>query len=681
MIKRWIARRRRRIDLFGRMRTAETQLRDVESRLRDAAALRDREEARQDRVEALNDALCATEQRLHIAERNIESADEELRRTIDMAQREMGAKLDRLAETVGQDAIMSARDITDARSAIETATEALHALSVRTARVETQRQLDVEESRKATSAMLLELKRTVVRWRNTETALSQIDSAVPSNRYVGRPSEEFRPSRIRPDLSVAAPFSEVGVEGWLHPIVLSDDGAVVSSSEQPHLPDRGWIAVAPFGSLAAPGFSDIVHEHINAHPDVSIFYADDIAVECDEPIDQVRLKPDFDLTLLAAQDYVGAPLIIRADAMKRLGGLQASHGTAACADILFRANAQGMLIRRIPRVLLAHPGRRVKATPLDYRAMLQAQPCLTSYSVLPGMTLDTFQLQRRFTAGQEPAISILVPTRRTSFVDSHETYLERLLASLAATDWPMDKLTVIVGDDISGSPEWARRSWPFALQRIQTVRAPGEPFNYAAKMNVLWRAAKTEQIVMMNDDVRAIDGGWLRALQTFAMDPGVGGVGARLLFEDGSLQHAGMAPHRAGTAHLWIQRLGSQGIYQDWARVHREWSMVTGAVFATRRSLMEKMNGFDERFSLEFNDTDLALRLRKAGYRIVATPFAQMVHIERASRKHNPPPSNEAALFQDLWSDWLANDPSWHPGLDLNRIEVMPAPSPDDWYR
>jgi O-antigen biosynthesis protein len=114
--------------------------------------------------------------------------------------------------------------------------------------------------------------------------------------------------------------------------------------------------------------------------------------------------------------------------------------------------------------------------------------------------------------------------------------------------------------------------------------------------------------------------------------------------------------------------------------VHREWSMVTGAVFATRRTLMEELGGFDERFSLEFNDTDLALRLRAAGYRIVSTPFAQMVHTERASRRDTPPPPEEAELFYQRWSHWLANDPSWHPGLDRNRVEVMPSPISEAWY-
>jgi len=199
-------------------------------------------------------------------------------------------------------------------------------------------------------------------------------------------------------------------------------------------------------------------------------------------------------------------------------------------------------------------------------------------------------------------------------------------------------------------------------------------------MNRLWRAADTEQIVLLNDDVRPLGPGWLRALQTFAFDPTVGGVGARLLYPDGRLQHAGMAPQNIGASHLWVGRRHAEGTYQDWARVHREWSMVTGAVFATRRSLMERTGGFDERFSLEFNDTDLCLRLRTLGYRIVCTADAELIHLEKASRGADPAPPQQRALFLSRWRTWLDRDPSWHPGFQQDQVQVTPNTDVPAWY-
>ena len=474
-------------------------------------------------------------------------------------------------------------------------------------------------------------------------------------------------------------FEQADFGASLRAVALAADGAAPGDAIEPG--EHEWIAFAPAGSIAAPDFADLVAEHARRRPDVAIFYADDLAAETARPIDQLRLKPEFDRTLLAGQDYVGAPVIVRAAALAALGGLKPERGTAAVADLLFRAHAAGLSIARIPEVLLAHPAARVRATPGDYRAMLEAQPSLAAYDVLPGRAPASFALRRRFAGGSEPPVTIIVPTCRAALPDGAGSYVGRLLDRLGETDWPMDRLRVIVGDDIAGTPDWAAARRPFALTRIETPRGPDEPFNYAAKMNRLWRAAETEQIVFLNDDVTPREPGWLRALQTFAVDRGVGGVGARLLFADGRLQHAGLAPHGLATAHLWLYRRRPEGTYQDWALVQREWSVVTGAVFATRRSLMEQVAGFDELFSLEFNDVDLCLRLRLLGYRIVCTPQAEMVHAEKASRGEALPPGEDLARFLARWSPWLAHDPAWHPGLDRARLDMAPLADDGAWYR
>jgi GT2 family glycosyltransferase len=244
----------------------------------------------------------------------------------------------------------------------------------------------------------------------------------------------------------------------------------------------------------------------------------------------------------------------------------------------------------------------------------------------------------------------------------------------------MDRLTVIVGDDILGEPNWATRVWPFKLKRIETARQSGEAFNYAAKMNQLWRAAEDEQIILMNDDVVPSDPNWLAALVGFSSDSSVGGVGARLYYEDGSIQHAGMFPSLRTIVHAWLNWPAAAKTYQDWALAQREWSVVTGAVFATRRSILNQVDGFDERFSLEFNDVDLCLRIRNLGYRIVYNPDAQFTHAEKASRGETIPPGAEVALFLSRWARWLDNDPASHPCLARNRMDPTPVPERDAWY-
>jgi glycosyltransferase involved in cell wall biosynthesis len=489
--------------------------------------------------------------------------------------------------------------------------------------------------------------------------------------------------RIVPGFGGGVAFEDGAIAAQVHAVTLGADGTPRDGATG--LPDAvpaerdNWVAFAPAGTLRSPDFARVLLEQARDRRDVAVFYADDIAADTDNPVDRVRLKPDFDRTLLAAQDYIGAPVIVRASALALLGGLRAEAGTAAVADLLFRAHAQGLSIARIPAVLLGHPGKRVRATRADYQAMLTQQPQLAGWQVRAGRTHESLALVRR--RGEAPApLTIVVPTRRTRLPDRRGTYLERLLDGIARADWPLDQVTVLVGDDIAAPADWAARPYPFALQRIETVRPEQAPFNYAAKMNRLWQAASTEQLLFLNDDVVPTGPQWLSALMDFAVDPTVGGVGARLLFEDGSLQHAGLGPHADCAAHIWVYRRRAEGTYQGWALTQREWSMVTGAVFATRRSVMAEVGGFDEAFSLEYNDTDLCLRLRLLGYRIVYNPLAEFIHTEKASRGEQLPPGNTTARFLMRWKPWIDNDPAWHPGYRRDRLDLQPWIDRGAWY-
>ena len=510
-----------------------------------------------------------------------------------------------------------------------------------------------------------------------ESVSGAIDRSI-ADMMLDRPRCEA-PRLERLNLGAAIPLDRGTGDDRVKIVQLKPDGSL-EAYERGAFGEAEWLVLAPKGSLLSPLFTSSLLKHAVLRPDAGILYADDVAGEVERAVDQFRLKPEFDLTLLCAQDYVGAPLAVRVSVFDALGGLDPAVGTAVVADLLFRAYRAGHVIARIPEVLLVHPGRRVMATPADYAAMLRAQPLLSDVTISPGLTPETFALGRAYPAGTEPAVSLIIPTCRSCVEGADRPAIEQLLDHLEHVDWPMSKLTVIVGDDVAGEAAWAQAERPYTLRRIETPRTPGEPFNYAAKMNRLWREATTEQVVFLNDDVQPLASTWLRALQTFALDESVGGVGARLLYPDGSLQHAGLLPHGAAAAHTWIFRRRLRGTFHDWALVHREWSMVTGAVFATRRSLMEQVGGFDEVFALEFNDTDLCLRLRALGFRIVYTPHAEMMHVEKASRGKAPPRGDTTARFLSRWSAWLDNDPSGHPMLRRDQFDMRPNITRRQWY-
>jgi GT2 family glycosyltransferase len=209
--------------------------------------------------------------------------------------------------------------------------------------------------------------------------------------------------------------------------------------------------------------------------------------------------------------------------------------------------------------------------------------------------------------------------------------------------------------------------------RIRTVAcATSGPFNFAATINAAARQATGDHLLLLNDDTEVISPEWMRAMLEFSQQRDIGAVGAKLLFPDGRLQHAGVVIGIGGGAcHVFSGHPGDTPGYFGGAWVVRNYSAVTGACCMTRREIFEAMGGLDERFAIDFNDVDYCLRVREAGYRIVVTPFARLYHFEGASfgnREHKVNP-REVALMSERWAAVIANDPYYNPNLTRTALD------------
>ncbi|MBT2321963.1 glycosyltransferase [Variovorax paradoxus] len=484
-------------------------------------------------------------------------------------------------------------------------------------------------------------------------------------------------------------LSELKREGF-HSILTNADGTVPHREAAKFgsgIPSGEWFVIGPREVELHPSAWDILAHAWHQRPDVGVFYGDDVAATGHADSWDLALKPDWDITLLLANDYIGLPLFVRSAAAKQLGSIDLEKGTAASYDLLLRAHAMGVTISRIPEVLAKYRTQRLRADVEDRMSAIKAwwpKTSDVSVDVAPGLTPSSLRVDRRF--ADPPDVTLVVPTRQTvgesAAKESGVPFVVQFLDSLASSVYPMERLHVLLGDDVESDAVYAGRHWPFKLRRIVTKRAQGEAFNYAAKMNRLWREATTECVILMNDDITIRSPDWIQALLTFSTQTDVGGVGARLLYPTGQIQHAGMPGGVYGLCtHAWIGEAASAPTYQDWASVHREWSMVTGAVFATRKGLLEEVNGFDERFRLDFNDVDLCLRLRMLGYRIVYTPHAELVHHEKGSRGEASWPGSELALFLNRWEKFLENDPSFHPKLSKGHHQIQPVELHGEWWQ
>ena len=203
---------------------------------------------------------------------------------------------------------------------------------------------------------------------------------------------------------------------------------------------------------------------------------------------------------------------------------------------------------------------------------------------------------------------------------------------------------------------------------IAEYRAPG-PFNYAQKANFATSLAETEHLIHLNDDMEVITPDWLEALLELSTRPEVGAAGARLLYPDGRIQHSGIVLGVHGAAGHAFVGLGRDTVGANgYTHLIRNYSAVTGAVLATRRSVLDEVGGYDERLALDFNDVDLCLRIGQAGRRIAFTPFAELYHFEGSTALRTSQDPAERELFLARWGGVVANDPFYNPNLPRGRL-------------
>ena len=250
-------------------------------------------------------------------------------------------------------------------------------------------------------------------------------------------------------------------------------------------------------------------------------------------------------------------------------------------------------------------------------------------------------------------------------------------------------MEVVVIDNASAEPDtldFLRREE--AAGRIVLLTSDA-PFNFAALNNLAARRATADVLVMLNNDIEVLAPDWLDALVRHAMRPEIGAVGARLLYGDGTVQHAGVVTggHDAFTAH---EGVGAQGADPGYLFRHlrtRRVAAVTGACLATRRELWERLGGLDAaRFAVDGNDMDYCLRLRAAGLAVLYAPDCTLFHHESKSRGFNAKSEAarargeaEAARLRERWGAELAADPWYPPAFDRGAPPFQrlgPPPSP-----
>jgi GT2 family glycosyltransferase/glycosyltransferase involved in cell wall biosynthesis len=409
--------------------------------------------------------------------------------------------------------------------------------------------------------------------------------------------------------------------------------------------------------------------HLSVHPGTDILYSDEDKLDeagrrCDP-----HFKPDWSPELLLSYMYMARLLVIRRSLFRELGGFREGFEGSQDYDLILRATDISRQIGHIPKVLYhSHSlpastesggdakaasfeaGRRALQEALDRRG-IAAEAFHPRWSAEAACAIYSHKFP-----DHGPRVGVIVPTRNNVKV------LRACLESLEKTTYKDYEVLVVDNDSDDPATLAYLRDCP---HRVARISSPGG-FSFAAINNEAVRRIDCDYVLFLNDDTEVVAPRWLSQMVGYMGIPGVGAVGARLLYPDGRIQHCGHV-HSCNiglvSAVLAFTR-PQQPEYNCYGRVARNYSAVKGACMLTGRSLFLSAGGFDEQnFAVALNDLDYCYRLVSMGYRVVYCPDAELIHTEGHSRGSGENPAEEAE-FRRRYKNF--RDGYYNPNLRLD---------------
>jgi GT2 family glycosyltransferase len=379
-------------------------------------------------------------------------------------------------------------------------------------------------------------------------------------------------------------------------------------------------------------------------PDIDVVYSDEDRVDVSgSRRHHPHFKPDWSPDYLASCNYIGRLALMRVSTVQAVGGFvdRVSHEEWELLLRLSRAKAR---FRRLP-LCLYH--RQDEAAPVED----------TGAAAIRSAHLDAIGRGPGSRQSAQPLVSIVIPNRNASAV------LRTCLTGLVdETAYPHREIVIVD----NGSTDAEVLEIYESLQRSGHGRvvAFNRPFNFSAACNAGATAARGELLLFLNNDIEVIHPDWLDELVRLAGRPDIGIVGAQLLYPDRTIQHAGVVFGIGLVGHIFARATPeTSGIFGSAADC-RNYLAVTGACQIMRRDVFDRLGGYDERFRLSFSDVILCMEAWKAGWRVVYTPFARLVHHESYTRKRDDSAEDMELLARYLKETGFVEDPYFHPELD-----------------
>ncbi|NOT86294.1 MAG: glycosyltransferase [Methylococcaceae bacterium] len=455
----------------------------------------------------------------------------------------------------------------------------------------------------------------------------------------------------------------------------------IASNSALELVSADYVALMDHDDVITPDALYWVARTIYDHPEVQLIYSDEDKLNVQGERYGPYFKSDWNPELFMSHNFICHLGVYKTAKIRSLGGFDPAFDGAQDYNLALRyvATITDHEIQHIPRILYhwrAMPGSTANgihekpyAEPLIRKAVEQALLAkgvaaeVTAHAILPGALRVRYALPKCL-----PLVSIVIPTRNGF------SLLKRCVESiLAKTDYT--KFEMIIIDN--GSDDFIAQRYLTYLEADQriTVLRDDSPFNYAALNNKAVAVAKGEIIALLNNDLEVVNNDWLSEMVSYAIQPGVGAVGAKLYYPNNLIQHAGVIVGLGGVAghsHKHFPR--DNAGYCGRLFLTQNLSAVTAACLVVKKAVFDQVGGFDAvNLSVAFNDVDLCLRIQEAGFWNVWTPYAELYHYESATRGYEDTPEKQArftleiAYMKQRWGDTLLEDPAYNPNLTLDR--------------
>ena len=440
-----------------------------------------------------------------------------------------------------------------------------------------------------------------------------------------------------------------------------------------------FIVLCDHDDLITPDALFEFAKEIVADSEVDSIYSDEDKIdEKSYDVFDPSFKPDFNIDMLRSQNYICHLYGVRRELVEKYGMFNSEYDGAQDYDFILRMSEHSRKIAHVAKILYhwrthqgstaLNPESKMYAYDAGARAIgahyARVLPEIQIERIENGYTLGMYHTVFKF--NEYPLISVIIPNK------DHTDDLDKAIRSMIEKGtWPNLEFIVVENNSTE------EKTWEYykkiekEYSQVKVVYYDGI-FNYAKINNFGVRHARGEYYLFMNNDVELIEPDSLKEMMGYGQRNDVGAVGCRLLYEDNTLQHAGVIVGEIGVAeHIFKKQIEGM-TYHARAMLTQDMSAVTAAVMLVKKEVFEKVEGFDERFAVAFNDIDICMKIREDKKLIVYAPYACFHHYESKSRGAEDTPekierfNREIGLFNLKWEkNILDGDPYYNQNLSV----------------